>query len=71
MEIHDFQRLIKVFHLHGVRTEFAHLHELFFFADQGDKVKVFGQFLVEFLALLRVVAMDFAEAEEYGSQRVA
>lgn len=71
MEIQDFQRLVEVFHLHGVRAEFAHLHELFFVADQRGKFKILGQFLVEFLALLRVVAMDFAKAEEHGGKGIA
>lgn len=71
MEIQDFQRLVEVFHLHGVRAEFAHLHELFFVAGQGRKFKILGQFLVEFLALLHVIAMDFAEAEEHGGEGVA
>lgn len=71
VEVHDFQRLVEVFHLHGVRAEAAHLHELFFVADQGGKYKILGQFLVEFLALLRVVAVDFSDAEEHGHQSVA
>jgi hypothetical protein len=70
MEVHDFQRLVEVFHLHGVRTEFAHLQELFFVAGQGGKFKIFGQFFVEFLALFRIVAMDFAETEKHGGQGV-
>ena len=64
MEIHDFQRLVEVFHLHRVRAEFAHLPELFFVAHQGRESKVLWQFLVESLALLRVVAVDFSDADK-------
>ena len=71
VEIHDFQRLVEVFHLHRVCAEFAHLPELFFVAHQGRESKVLGQFLVEFLTLHRIVAVDFAEAEEHGHQGVA
>lgn len=67
VEIHDFQRLGEVFHLHRVRAESAHLPKLFFVAHQGRKLKVIGLFLVEFLALLCIVAVDFAEAEEQGA----
>lgn len=71
MEVHDFQRLAEVFHLHGVRTEAAHLEELRLVAHQGREDEILGQFLIESGALLGVVAVDFLEAEEHGHQCVA
>ena len=71
VEVHDFQRLVEVFLLHRVRAELAHLEELRLVAHQGCEGKILGQFLVEPGALLRVVAVDFLEAEEQGHQCVA
>lgn len=71
VEIHDFQGLVEVFHLHGVRAEVADLPELFFVAHQGREGKILRQLAIEFLALLRVVAVDFLEAEEEGREGVA
>ena len=71
MEVHDFQRLVEVFHLHGVRAEVADLPELFFVAHQGREGEAIGQLAIEFLALLRVVAVDFAKAEDHGGEGVA
>ena len=71
MEVHDFQRLVEVFHLHGICAELAHLEELRLVAHQGCEGKILGQFLVEPGALLRVVAVDFLEAEKQGHQCVA
>lgn len=71
VEVHDFQRLVEVLHLHGVGAEVADLPELFFVAHQGREGKILRQLAIEFLALLRVVAVDFAEAEEHGGEGVA
>ena len=71
VEVHDFQRLVEIFHLHGVSTEVADLPELFFVAHQGREGKILRQLAIEFLALLRVVAVDFLEAEEEGREGVA
>lgn len=71
VEVHDFQRLVEVLHLHRVGAEVADLPELFFVAHQGREGEVIGQFAIELLALLRIVAVDFAKANKQGHQGVA
>ena len=71
VEVHDFQWLVEVLHLHGIGAEVADLPELFFVAHQGREGEVIGQLAIELLALLRIVAVDFLEAEEHGHEGVA
>lgn len=71
VEIHDFQGLVEILHLHGIYAEFAHLEELLIVTGNRSKREILGQFLVEFPTLLRIVAVDFAEAEEHGGEGVA